>query len=73
MELLSLASVTKRMTTVSCVYGNMLGDMLIEIRIENKGLEVTGESNAREWGDHTIAVGVQVLRIVIYGTNVYDL
>jgi len=48
MELLSLASVTKRMTTVSCVYGNMLGDMLIEIRIENKGLEVTGESNARE-------------------------
>ena len=46
MELLSLASVTKRMTTVSCVYGNMLGDMLIEIRIENKGLEITGEHNA---------------------------
>ena len=41
--------------------------------VENKGWEVTGESKAiggskgcsSEWGDHTIAGGVQVLRRVI--------
>ena len=46
-----------------------------KIRFENKGWEVTGEPNAIEdqrgveCGDHTIAGGVQVLRSVIYGTN----
>jgi len=71
------------------VYGKVLDDRgsiyvaksVDKIRVENKGWKVTGEQNAkggsegcsREWGDHIIAGGVQVLRRVIYGTNMYDL
>jgi len=59
----------------------MLPKSVDKIRIENKGWNVTGEPTAmggpkgcsREWGDHTITGGVQVLRRVIYGTSVYDL
>jgi len=52
-----------------------------KIRVENKGLEVTGKPNATgwikrgvlcEWGDPLIPGGVQGLRGVIYGTNVYN-